>query len=73
MPAVPAMSAVAVEHVHQRAGEQKQERQVWNYVCSVFGIKEVTGDQQESPENPTAITAGAGWMIAVRMFSHSVR
>ena len=73
MPAVPAMSAVAVEHVHQRARQQKQKRQIRDDMGSMFGIEEVTGDQQESTEHPAAVTADAGWMIAVRMISHNVR
>lgn len=47
-----AMFPVAVEQMHQRAGEQQEVRQPAEQVGAVLGEKEKDGHRQEPDENP---------------------
>jgi hypothetical protein len=64
------MTAVPVEQVQQRTGEQEDQRQIRVHVRAMLGNEEEACDEQEAPENPAAVTAAAGWVMVVRVFSH---
>jgi hypothetical protein len=65
-----AVSAMPVEYVQQRAGEEKQKGQELHNVGAVLCEQEISGDQDETQEHPAACPGAARIVVLMRMLSH---